>query len=192
MDCYSLMESSPLDKVLGKSNTVLNPDTLFDFDDDFQIGDIAPYLDKGFRHVAQVCLRTDHSNEWNFKNMNVSMMFSKQPGWIYIITLEGNVYKIGSTSSVLGRRSRQGSQPIVETWARLGRYRGNFEHEKADTDERIRCELFPALREFKEVSFYAKSFAELDYSQIKVIEKELIQSYINMHKMYPPGNHIIG
>jgi len=192
MDCYSLLEHSPLDKILSKSNTIVNPDTLFDFDDHYEIGNIKPFLDEGFRHVAQVYLRTQKSNQWNFKNINRSLMFSSQPGWIYIIALDGDIYKIGSTSAVLGRCSRSGSQPIVETASRLGRYRGNFEHDRDDTDERIRCNLLPALKACHQVCFFAKSFAEFDYDQIRLIEKDFIQLYIDIHKNLPPGNLLIG
>ena len=170
--------------------------SLIDFNDNFKIGNIQSLIDQGFSRVANVYLPYPKSNLWNYKDMDPNLMFSKKEGWVYAITLEGDIYKIGMTGTVLGRRAKRSDlQPVGQTDNRLGRYRQDFTNyntDVTDTDERIRTELFQHLLNGAEVSVYAKSFAGQSKAQIEQVEKTYITEYMNQFGKLPLGNLELG
>ena len=170
--------------------------SFIDFNDNFKIGNIQLLIDQGFSRVANVYLPYPKSNLWNYKAMDPNLMFSKKEGWVYAITLEGDIYKIGMTGTVLGRRAKRADvQPVGQTDNRLGRYRQDFTNyntDVVDTDERIRRELYQHLLHGAEVSFYVKSYTEHSIGQIEQVEKTYLTEYMNQFGKLPLGNLELG
>ena len=187
---------SHIDIPCGVETTHQAVDQFINFNDNFKVGNIQSLIDLGFSRVANVYLPDLKSNLWNFKDMDPNLMFSKKEGWVYAITLEGDIYKIGMTGTVLGRRAKRSDvQPVAATDNRLGRYRGDFTNyntDVTDTDERIRRELYQHLLNGAEVSFYAKSFAGQSKAQIEQVEKTYLTEYMNQFGKLPLGNHELG
>jgi len=152
--------------------------------------EIAPYLNDGFVKVCDVVLDNPMFNRWKYCNIDNNVMYSKSQGWIYIMLLDGKIIKFGETGMVLGKRSKNSSQPVQSTDNRFGRmlmkdlsYNGKF-----DTDERIRQLVYPDLLDNKILTFFAKNVSEYYYIQRKKLEKIYIIEYKNKHKCRPIAN----
>ena len=148
-------------------------------------------------NVVRVCtVNQTKNNNWYYSDINKEVMFSDHTSWVYFITINGYIVKIGETGHTLGIKSSKWIscweiQPITGSKSRLGRYR------KGDaTDERIRSELREDIKSEKnKIEFYAIKCEELNIelpilgtinSQIhKVLEKKLLDYYHDYTGIYP-------
>jgi hypothetical protein len=109
---------------------------------------IRNFKSDGFEKVCDV--REEGIAQWMYFNINKEIMFDDHRSWIYAITLNNIIVKIGETGNPLGIKMSDG-QPKVGTQCRLGRYR------RGDgTDSYIRRELHQYLNQGHSVSIWAK------------------------------------
>jgi len=94
----------------------------------------------GFEKVADVSLWEGFGDLWIYQNMRQDLMYSRHASWVYLIVVNGIVYKIGETGNPLGIKSKTHSQPIAGTTNRFGRLANN-NSSYTDTDARIRREI---------------------------------------------------
>lgn len=91
---------------------------------------------------ARVCtVKARRDGTWFYENIDKSLMFSEHSSWLYCITLDGVIKKVGESGQPLGIRARNqyvahNAQPVTGSKSRLGRYRNG-----TDTDKRIRDKL---------------------------------------------------
>jgi hypothetical protein len=151
----------------------------------------------------RVCRVKSKEHEWYYEDINNEVMFSEHRSWVYIITVNGKIFKIGETGNPLGIRGNYSNdsfkecQPKLGTKCRLGRYRRS-----GDSDENIRQQLKNETRDPDTlVEFWAHKCKEESHKMViagmpltikyqihKSLEKELINTYINLNDDYPPGN----
>jgi len=149
-----------LDRLIGRTVVVTEK-----MDDIF---DINKYIGDGFQKVCDVKLSQcifsqlfDVDGEpgyvepnWDYCNIDQSLMFSKHRSWVYAIVVENKIVKIGETGNPLGIRyiNSASIQPKHGTKSRFGRYR-KF-RTKSDTDSYIRDSLVDEVAQGK-VSLWA-------------------------------------
>jgi len=116
---------------------------------------ITDYAPMGFRRVCRV--RQEPDGSWYYTDIDRSLMFSKHNSWIYMITVNASIIKIGETGNPLGiePQARYGTytetQPKTGSESRLGRYR------KGDqTDSRCRDILKDRIAQGDLVEFWAR------------------------------------
>ena len=121
-------------------------------------------------NLQRVCTihSSKYSNDWVYKNINHSLMYSSHRSWVYGLTVNDIIVKIGETGQPLGIAYKRGysDQPITGTESRFGRY---ARHKKAanthlaDTDEFIRESLWKetSSSDFT-VAFYVYKCEEVD------------------------------
>jgi len=116
--------------------------------------DVEHYKSMGFQQVCRVNRLND--NTWYYTSIDHEIMYSDHRSWIYFITVDGRIQKIGETGNPLGIKSSIGvggardTQPKTGSESRLGRYR------KGDqTDSRCREELKAAIDQGCLVEFWA-------------------------------------
>lgn len=119
----------------------------------------------GFSHICDV--DSTHIGNWRYKNINKSLMFDNHNSWVYFITLDNVIVKVGETGNPLGIPEYwiQGSfetQPKTGSKARLGRLRTGD-----GTDSYIREQLAGYIRKGHLVSVWAKK------CQIKVLTESI-------------------
>jgi hypothetical protein len=151
---------------------------------------------------ARVCtVKTCNDGTWFYENIDKSLMFSEHSSWLYCITLDGVIKKIGESGQPLGipDRSYYGqyrSQPVRGSRSRLGRYIAG-----TDTDKRIRDALNNRIANGGIVEFWAipcpeaqvvyKMLGEArEYSaQIhKKLEKDFLDVFRKQTGCYPELN----
>jgi len=93
-----------------------------------------------FKDFKRVCRINDYCGEWVYDRIDSAIMYADHYSWVYFITVNGIVYKIGETSMPLGIRMSDG-QPKKGTKCRFGRYRNHKGTYTYDTDEYCRNEL---------------------------------------------------
>jgi hypothetical protein len=93
-----------------------------------------------FKDFKRVCKINDHCGQWIYSNIDESVMYAEHTSWVYCITVNGVIYKIGASGVPLGIRRPDG-QPKKGTECRLGRYRNHRGTYTYDTDEYCRNEL---------------------------------------------------
>jgi hypothetical protein len=93
-----------------------------------------------FKEFKRVCRINDYAGEWVYDRIDASLMYSDHTSWVYCITVNGIIYKIGASGVPLGIRMSDG-QPKKGTKCRLGRYRNHKGTYSYDTDEYCRNEL---------------------------------------------------
>lgn len=152
----------------------------------------------------KVCKVNPHNNHWYYSEINKDLMFSDHRSWVYAITVDQKIAKIGETGQPLGiegARNYNSStweiQPKTGTQSRLGRYR------KGDgTDERIRESLNEAVNTAEtSVEIYVVKCPTFSYqfnlndktvpikSAIhKDLEKVLLDYYVANTGKLPPLN----
>jgi hypothetical protein len=154
-------------------------------------------------NVVRVCtINLTIDNNWYYSDIDKDIMFDDHTSWVYFITINGHIVKIGETGNPLGiknenwsyDRSEWETQPKKGSKSRFGRYRNGD-----TTDERIRFELEENIKSKKnKVEFYAIKCKELTVevpmlgtvsSQIhKALEKSLLD-YFKLHNgTYPRLN----
>jgi hypothetical protein len=152
----------------------------------------------------KVCRIRSHGSEWYYEDIDEKLMFSNHRSWVYVILVNGCIYKVGETGNPLGIYPERSSDPIMwecqpksSSTNRFGRYR------KGDcSDERIRKELLiETCNSDSNVEFWAYKCEELIETltvngyEIKIkaqihksLEKELLTLYQNVTGCLPPGN----
>lgn len=155
-------------------------------------------------NVSRVCTinNVSYYNHWYYSDIDRDVMFSNHTSWVYFITINGFIVKIGETGNPLGIENACWSydqkdwefQPKTGSKSRFGRYRNGD-----TTDERIRYELLEDIKSEKnKIEFYAIKCEELTVdlpmlgtvsSQIhKALEKKLLD-YFKLHTgTYPRLN----
>jgi hypothetical protein len=93
-----------------------------------------------FKDFKRVCRINDYFGEWIYDRIDPSIMYSDHTCWVYFITVNGHIYKIGASGVPLGIQMSDG-QPKKGTKCRLGRYRAMKGTYSYDTDEYCRNEL---------------------------------------------------
>lgn len=113
---------------------------------------IGNYIQDGFKYVCDVSETRSYENYWFYKNIDLSIMFSDHRSWVYFITKDDEIVKIGESGNLLGyRKSKISDHPQPGTKGRISRYMGGD-----GTDKDIRCELWPHIQNGAKVSFWAK------------------------------------
>ena len=91
----------------------------------------------------KVCKVNDNSGRWYYSEINTDLMFSEHRSWVYAITVNDTIVKIGESGQPLGIQgswsydnSDWETQPKTGTKSTLGRYRNGD-----GTDSRIRENL---------------------------------------------------
>lgn len=112
---------------------------------------LSDYRGDGFKYVCKI-KNNSTKYEWNYENIDTSVMFKHHRSWVYLIAVDDIVFKIGETANPLGiRTSCTSIQPKTGSTSRLGRYR------KGDaTDEDIRINAFSYLAAGCKIEFWAK------------------------------------
>lgn len=111
---------------------------------------ISKVLADGFKYVCKATYH-DPNGKWIYSDIDESLMFSEHRGWVYAITADDIIQKIGECGNSLGlRNTRKNSLNIVKegTQARLGRLIAF----PSGTDYNIR----QALKNEKNIKIYAK------------------------------------
>ena len=161
------------------------------------------YHNLGWKKVCTVKSQY-FGNDWFYEEIDETLMYSNHRSWIYAITVDGVIQKIGETERPLGIKSKKTNQPITGTKSRLGRYRTHKASScrESDTDETIRDSLRRETQDpNKEVAFYAIKCPEVFHkfkflneeisipAQIhKRLEKFLLDYYFQQYNEYPPLN----
>jgi hypothetical protein len=160
------------------------------------------YVDMNVVRVCRINKCNTIDNYWYYSDIDRDIMFSDHTSWVYFITINGYIVKIGETGNPLGIENEYWSydpsewetQPKKGSKSRFGRYRNGD-----TTDERIRYELNEDIKsENNKVEFYATKCKELTVklpilgtvsSQIhKALEKKLLD-YFKLHTgTYPRLN----
>ena len=147
--------------------------------------DIRNYAEDGFQHVCDI---EHYKDEWIYKNINTSVMYDSHDSWVYAVTVDDKIKKIGESGHPLGKRSDTTNQPKSGTDNRLGRYR------KGDgTDARCRQQLkkYTDPTTPHTVSIYAKkcpivqteqTIAGMTISVQSTIHKQLEKEYLDYYK----------
>jgi len=112
---------------------------------------ISIYAPDGFKKICRI-KNTSSIYKWTYEDINESMMYDTHRSWVYIITVDDVVFKIGETANPLGiRRSIEYTQPIPGSRSRLGRYTTGD-----GTDSNIRDQADEYLLARHNISIYAK------------------------------------
>lgn len=137
--------------------------------------DISTHVPDGFVHLCDVDIRSS-IYRWRYININQSYMFDDHNSWIYAITLDNEIVKIGETGNPLGHRtSRAQSHPLTGTKGRISRYISGD-----GTDQDIRESLDADLKAGKKVSFWVKK-CELVGGLVNYLGQQEIV-YAKIHK----------
>ena len=99
-----------------------------------------------FKDFKRVCRINDYHGEWLYDKIDSSIMYSDHTSWVYFITVNGFIHKIGASGVPLGIRMSDG-QPKKGTKCRLGRYRAMKGTYTYDTDEYCRIELASTIHD---------------------------------------------
>ena len=131
------------------------------------------YLQDGFVKVCDVDPTSIY--EWRYTNIDHEVMYSDHTSWIYFITLNKEIKKIGESGNPLGIAKYSDDQPASNSKSRLGRYRGGD-----GTDSSIRYELREDIKKGNEVSIWAKKCQI--YSSEHTLAGKPIQVNTTIHK----------
>ena len=87
----------------------------------FPVNHINHYINSGFKKVCNI-KSTYHGNKWFYTNIDNFLMYSTHSSWVYMITVNGWIVKIGECGNPLGIRIKNSDQPLRSSKSRLGRY----------------------------------------------------------------------
>lgn len=120
-----------------------------------------------FQRVCRIYCTS--SSNWFYTDIDCDLMYSDHRSWVYLIVVDGIVYKIGETGNPLGIRgiewTTQGGpheyQPSPHSSNRLGRYRKG-----CGTDQHCRLSLEQHILSGHLVEFWAYKCPELNSQPI--------------------------
>lgn len=158
------------------------------------------YKKNFWTRVCRVEMLDRDNRNWYYTEENKDIMFSQNDSWVYCITINKHIVKIGETGNRLAISSANSYNGVQSgSKSRLGRYINGDK-----TDERIRAELFEYIRnKNNKVEFWAKSCTTEEeysvwinqhtefyfYTKVhKELEKKLIQYYEKQCGTYPRFN----
>lgn len=139
--------------------------SLFEYEDDnFKLineVDVNTLKDLELAYVCRVrnsslgCITQDEKarSSWYYDDIDRSVLYNSHRSWVYVITVDKRIKKIGECGVPLGIQKKGSSQPLKSTNNRLGRY--SYLYEKNDTDTVIRSSLYDDIKEDRVVEFYA-------------------------------------
>jgi len=136
--------------------------------------------DVGWEKVCDV-RTTYYGNYWYYVNINKDIMFSPHQSWIYAITDNEQIVKIGESGNPLGIRYKRfdsnfpESQPQIGTKCRLGRYRKN-----GDSDQTIR-EYLRREAANNQIAIYAYKCPNFEIPISIGGKEKIVQSTIHKH-----------
>lgn len=149
----------------------------------------------GFEKVADVAIW--RNDLWLFKNIDQSLMYSDHTSWVYLIVVNGIIYKVGETGNPLGIKSKTHAQPVASTKCRMGRL-ANVTSSHTDTDVRLRRALKESVQQgLVEVWAYkcpiqTQTLWEMEIKQTihKSLELALLE---HLHSLgtWPAGNQAL-
>jgi hypothetical protein len=172
------------------------------------VTDISYYTE--FRRVCRVAQNL--SGEWYYTDIDQEIMYRDHRSWVYLIVVDGEVWKIGETGNPLGIASSRDfrytetpegdyvkyPQPSPGTTNRLGRYRKG-----CGTDARCREQLRGPIDQGALVEFWAYACPEMTSTPVilegqekftvrsqmhKQLEVCLLDNYHRLQWNYPPLN----
>ncbi|MCA1800656.1 MAG: hypothetical protein LC650_05130 [Actinobacteria bacterium] len=154
--------------------------------------DVRAYVKDGFQRVCGVESIGGEHNDWTYTDINKDVMYADHRSWVYFITVNNKIWKIGETGNPLGilAKRKGATQPRMGSTSRLGRYRAGcmVSHNKADTDYEIRRILRPYIEDGHAVEIWAKRCSVVDVqvtiggktkSVGSAVHKELEMAYID-------------
>lgn len=104
-----------------------------------------------FQHLCDVS-EYSYSYRWDYKNIDQTLMFSDHSSWVYVITKNFTIQKLGETGNLLGYRTKTDqTHPLQSTKGRISRYIAGRE-----TDHDIRLSLHDSVISNDKISFYVK------------------------------------
>lgn len=112
---------------------------------------MADYNGDDFKLVCEVDAKRCTTEKWVYTNINDDILFDSHLSWVYIITVDDYVFKIGETANPLGIKRTVDNQPKSGSTNRIGRYVNGD-----GTDQGIRYAAARYLAAGHTVSFYAK------------------------------------
>jgi len=141
--------------------------------------------------------KTDTRLEWEYVDVDETLMYSEHRSWVYAITVNGKIFKFGETGNPLGIRKKNERQPTINTKNRFGRYRA-----LGDSDETVRKQLLEHTENSKtEVEVWAYPCEEILETRLiagqeiklkaqihKSLEKRLIDMYYHLNGQFPFAN----
>lgn len=133
---------------------------------------ISELEDDGFIHVLDVDGHASRPARWQFKNINEDILYKKHTSWVYVITIDNIVAKIGETGNMLGYRSNiSQAHPSPSTKGRFSRY---ISGDGTDSDIRNNLDYF--LKAGHIISFWAKKCETLVNNELILGEEILAES----------------
>lgn len=151
--------------------------------------DINSYTKDGFEPVCDI---EDSYGNWIYTNQQ-RYMYDPHTSWVYAITCNNEIKKIGESGNPLGIRSPSSNQPRSGSTSRLGRYSNG-----AGTDKFVRDGLLKDIQAGKQTTIWAKKCPiihtdlTIDGMSITVasaIHKELEKEYLDYIKKGNAGNY---
>lgn len=157
-----------------------------------------------YEDFTRVCRvnRDPLTAHWYYSEINSAVLYSTHRSWVYFLTVDGVIYKIGESGNPLGIETRvreyAEAQPLKATTNRLGRYRAGDQ-----SDARVRSELEPLFRSNPErrVEFWARACpvdtreftvgteqVTVENQHHKQLEKALLDYYLAQVGRYPRCN----
>lgn len=172
---------------------------------DTDILTIDDFKDDGFTRVCSIDSGRSSIETWHYKDIDDATMYDVHGGWVYLISVDLLIVKVGETGMPLGRRRKNGDQPLTGTTTRLGRYRSHKDYTKTDTDHWIRTELQPLLDAGHTVSFWVKKCENPDTTAVilgetvpiktqyhKIVEKIYLNKITEIYGELPLLNKLTG
>ena len=149
---------------------------------------IDSYIKDGFEHVCDI---KEYQGTWHYFNQG-RYMYDPHTSWVYAITNNRLIEKIGESGNPLGIRGT-GLQPKSGSTSRLGRYSTG-----SGTDKFVRDGLQSAIQAGNQVSIWAKKCAIIEYPTTidgmptvvnSAVHKELEKIYLDYIKKGNAGNY---
>jgi hypothetical protein len=150
--------------------------------------DIKSYIKDGFEHVCDI---TEYQGNWHYTGQG-RYMYDPHTSWVYAITNNDVIEKIGESGNPLGIRG-SGNQPRSGSTSRLGRYPNG-----GGTDKFVRDSLRSAIQAGNQVSIWAKKCDIIETAVTidgmsrtvnSAIHKELEKEYLDYIKKGNAGNY---
>ncbi len=138
---------------------ITRPDKLMSRD---YILNIENHINDGFKKVCNVDTSST-VDRWHYTDIDHSIMFSEHTSWVYALTLDNTIYKIGESANVLGYRPNTSyDHPATGTKGRLSRYITGD-----GTDKDIRAYMQTYIDSGRTISIWAKK-CDISFTNISM------------------------